>query len=117
MLNCGHTLKKKCYESSTCNQICNKSNSDCLFRHLCKKLCGVTCGPCTHLIPIVMNCGHISEFSCSQELDSIECLKCKNVKNILSCGHLVSTIHNDVMKFNDQVCKHEMFICIIYIFL
>ncbi|XP_025207579.1 NFX1-type zinc finger-containing protein 1-like isoform X2 [Melanaphis sacchari] len=76
-LSCGHILEKKCFEQLNCNQICNKPNSNCLFRHLCKQLCGVNCGSCTHLIPIIMKCGHISEFSCSQEPDTVECLECK----------------------------------------
>ncbi|XP_050060549.1 NFX1-type zinc finger-containing protein 1-like [Aphis gossypii] len=76
-LSCGHTLEKKCFEQLNCNQICKKPNSNCLFRHLCKKPCGVNCGSCVHLIPIIMKCGHISEFSCSQEPDTVECLECK----------------------------------------
>uniref|UniRef100_A0A2S2P903 NFX1-type zinc finger-containing protein 1 n=2 Tax=Schizaphis graminum TaxID=13262 RepID=A0A2S2P903_SCHGA len=77
-LSCGHTLEKNCFEQFNCNQICKKPNLNCLFRHLCKKPCGVNCGSCTHLIPIIMKCGHISEFSCSQEPDTVECLECKD---------------------------------------
>lgn len=76
ILNCGHKLKKKCYEPLICKKICNKTNSNCLFRHLCKKKCGVTCDSCSYPIPIVMNCGHISEFLCSQEPYSVECTEC-----------------------------------------
>lgn len=44
-----------------------------------------------------MKCGHISEFSCSQEPDTVECLECKvKLKQILSCHvNLVSVIPND----------------------
>ncbi|XP_060875365.1 NFX1-type zinc finger-containing protein 1-like [Metopolophium dirhodum] len=77
LLSCGHTLEKKCYEQFNCIEVCNKPNSNCLFRHLCKKPCGVNCGLCTYPIPIIMKCGHISEFSCSQEPDTVECLECK----------------------------------------
>ncbi|XP_029347878.1 uncharacterized protein LOC115034685 [Acyrthosiphon pisum] len=82
ILSCGHTLEKKCYEQFNCIEICDKLNSNCLFRHLCKKPCGVNCGLCTYPIPIIMKCGHISELSCSQEPNTVECLECKEGNQI-----------------------------------
>jgi len=94
ILSCGHILEKKCNEESfNCNQICKKTNSNCCFRHLCKKPCGVNCGSCTHLIPIIMKCGHISEFSCSQEPDTVECLECKVKVKQTSYAHLFLVIN------------------------
>lgn len=97
-----------CYEPSVCNQICNKANSNCPFEHLCKKPCSVACNSCIHPIPIVLNCGHISEFLCSQETDSLECTECKVKIKQTSEVHknLVPAITKDANKCHDQVCKH-----------
>jgi len=98
-----------------CNQTCKKPNSNCLFRHLCNKPCGVNCGSCIRMIPIIMKCGHISEFCCSREPDTVECLECKvKSKQVLSCHvYLVLVITNE--QFNEKISAiNKLLTCMFY---
>lgn len=95
-----------CYEPSVCNKICNKPNSNCYFRHLCIKSCSVACNLCIHLIPIVMKCGHILKFPCSDEPDNVECTECKvKIKYMTPNGNLVPAIPKNTNGVCNQVCK------------
>lgn len=102
---CGHSLKKKCYEPSICNQLCNRLNQNCLFRHPCKKLCGEPCGPCEYSIPTVMECGRISNFLCFQVPDLVVCAK-KN--HLLPCGHEEEVSCSDAAKFHNKVSIYAL---------